>query len=69
MEITRIRSGHVDPAAIEALMPELLDFDTVINRASGLGEDFDPIPHEVRHSLSSMSEYRTCLTWLEGPTG
>ncbi|MGO0603154.1 hypothetical protein [Brevibacterium linens] len=37
MEITRIRSGHVDPAAIEAVMPELLDFD--------------PIPDEARHSL------------------
>ncbi|WP_169251715.1 GNAT family N-acetyltransferase [Brevibacterium sp. 'Marine'] len=64
MEITRIRSGHVDPAAIEALMPELLDFDTVINRASGLGEDFDPIPDEVRHALTSTSEYRTTLTWI-----
>ncbi|GGC41730.1 GNAT family N-acetyltransferase [Brevibacterium sediminis] len=64
MEITRIRSGHGNPAAIEALIPELLAFDTVINRASGLGEDFDPIPEDLRHSLTSRSEYRATLTWI-----
>ena len=64
MEITRIRSGHGDPAAIEALMPELLGFDAVIDRASGLGEDFDPNPEDLRHSLTSTSRYRTHLTWL-----
>ncbi|KHS54280.1 GNAT family N-acetyltransferase [Brevibacterium linens] len=64
MEITRIRSGHGDPAAIEALLPELLAFDTLINRASGLGEDFDPNPEDLRHSLTSTSRYRSYLTWL-----
>ncbi|SDS98929.1 Acetyltransferase (GNAT) family protein [Brevibacterium siliguriense] len=64
MEITRIGSGLGDPAAIEALMPELLAFDTVVNRASGLGADFDPIPEDLRHSLTSTSRYRTTLTWI-----
>lgn len=64
MEITRIRAGHGDPDVIEELVPQVLAFDTVINRASGLGEDFDPLVEEVRHQLISTSQYRTTLTWI-----
>lgn len=64
MEITRARAGTQAPADIDAILPEILAFDLEINRAAGLGEDFDPIPDEVRHSLTSTSAYRTSVIWL-----
>lgn len=64
MEITRIRAGRSDPADIDALQPEVLEFDTIANRASGLGTDFDPLPTEVRRELSTTSRFETFSTWI-----
>ncbi|WP_166970610.1 GNAT family N-acetyltransferase [Brevibacterium atlanticum] len=64
MDITRIRPGDHDGAAIEAVLPEILAFDTQINHASGLGEDFDPREAELRRELSSSTAYETHTTWI-----
>lgn len=64
MEITRIRAGELSEQAVDGILAEVLDFDTLINRGSGLGEDFDPLPAEVRRQLSSVNEYLTHTTWI-----
>jgi GNAT superfamily N-acetyltransferase len=64
MEITRIRAGRSDPADIDVLLPEVLEFDTLTNRASGLGPDFDPLPAEARRELSTSSRFETFSTWI-----
>ncbi|MCD1286992.1 MULTISPECIES: GNAT family N-acetyltransferase [unclassified Brevibacterium] len=64
MEITRIRAGELSEQAVDGILAEVLDFDTLINRGSGLGEDFDPLPAEVRRQLSSVNDYLTHTTWI-----
>lgn len=64
MEITHIPAGSRSATDIDALLPEVLDFDTLINRDSGLGQDFDPLPGEVRGRLLNPGEYTTTQTWI-----
>lgn len=64
MDITHIPAGSRSEAEVEELLAEVLAFDTLINRASGLGEDFDPNPGEVRSKLSTSSEYLTHSMWI-----
>lgn len=64
MQITRIRAGASTEAEIDEILAEVLHFDTLINRASGLGEDFDPNPGEMRSKLSESSDYITHSIWI-----
>lgn len=64
MEITRIRGGELSEEDVDDLLAEVLDFDTLSNRASGLGPDFDPLPAEVRRQLSSVTDYLTHTSWF-----
>lgn len=64
MEITHIRAGSRSDDEIEGILAEVVDFDRLVNRASGLGTDFDPRADEVRQELSSANEYVTHQTWI-----
>lgn len=64
MEITRIRAGAPTEKEIDEILAEVITFDTLISRASGLGEDFDPNPGEVRSKLSTSTEYLTHSIWI-----
>lgn len=64
MEITHIPAGSRSDDEIEGILAEVVAFDTLINRASGLGPDFDPRADEVRQELSSANEYVTHQTWI-----
>lgn len=64
MEITHIPAGSRTDDEIEGILAEVVDFDTLINRASGLGTDFDPRSDGVRQELVSANEYVTHQTWI-----
>ncbi|UVI37180.1 GNAT family N-acetyltransferase [Brevibacterium spongiae] len=64
MEITHIPAGSRGAADIDEILAEVIDFDALINRASGLGSDFDPLPAEVRGQLLDPGEYTTTETWI-----
>lgn len=64
MEITHIPAGSRTDHEIEGILAEVVDFDTLINRASGLGTDFDPRSDEVRQDLVSANDYVTHQTWI-----
>lgn len=64
MEITYIPAGSRSDDEIEGILAEVVDFDTLINRASGLGTDFDPRSDEVRQELVSANDYVTHQTWI-----
>ncbi|MBM6591017.1 GNAT family N-acetyltransferase [Brevibacterium sp. RIT 803] len=64
MEITHIPAGSRSEEEIEGILAEVLDFDTLINRASGLGTDFDPRADEIRRELLSPTQYLSNQTWI-----
>lgn len=64
MEITHIPAGSRSTEDIEAILAEVVDFDALVNRASGLGADFDPRSDEVRQELLSPNDYVTHQTWI-----
>ncbi|GAA1534865.1 MULTISPECIES: GNAT family N-acetyltransferase [Brevibacterium] len=64
MEITHIPAGSRSAADIDEVLAEVVDFATIINRASGLGTDFDPRSDEVRQELLSDDGYVTHQTWI-----
>ncbi|WP_235344103.1 GNAT family N-acetyltransferase [Brevibacterium sp. UCMA 11754] len=64
MEITHIPAGSRSGEEIESILAEVLDFDTLINEASGLGTDFDPRADEVRRELLSPTQYLSNQTWI-----
>lgn len=64
MEITDIPAGSRSAADIDEILAEAVDFATLINRASGLGADFDPRSDEVRQQLLSDNGYVTHQTWI-----
>ena len=64
MEITHIPAGSRSDVDIDEILAEVVDFDRRVNRASGLGSDFDPRSDEVRHELLSYDDYATRETWI-----
>lgn len=64
MEITHIPAGSLPANEIEEILAEVVAFDALINRASGLGDDFDPRADEVRQELLSPNEYTSHQTWI-----
>ncbi|GAA1843401.1 hypothetical protein [Brevibacterium marinum] len=64
MEITHIPAGSRAADDIDEILAEVVDFDMLVNRASGLGADFDPRFDEVRLQLLSPNDYFTHQTWI-----
>ena len=64
MEITRILAGTLPAERIDATVAEVVAFDRIINADSGMGEDFDPLPAEVRKRLTQPTDYTTNEFWL-----
>lgn len=64
MEITRIPAGTLTAGQIEDTLAEVVAYDLLVNAASGLGEDFDPLPTEVRKKLVRADEFTTNEIWL-----
>lgn len=64
MEITHIPAGSRSADDLEAILAEVVDFDMLVNRASGLGADFDPRSDAVRQELLSPNDYVTHQTWI-----
>lgn len=64
MEITHIPAGSRAADDIDEILADVVDFDMRVNRASGLGADFDPRSDEVRQELLSHDDYVTHETWI-----
>lgn len=64
MNISHIPAGSLSAQDVDSFIAEVVEFDRILNVASGLGPDFDPLPTEVRQSFLEAGEFTTREHWI-----